>query len=686
MVTITTLQSQTSLASAKRDLAYRIEIDGLRALAVLAVIANHYHASLLPLGYLGVDVFFVISGFVIAGALAGRTDESLGAFLAGFYARRVKRLLPALMLCVAITALLTAFFVPMPGGYLKTGFFALFGLSNLWLFHQSSDYFADSTALNPFTHTWSLGVEEQFYFVFPILFWTVMRFLGVRGVVWAVAVLSAVSALSWGWAVVNEPIAAFYLPVFRFWEIGLGAGLFLLGVEIKGRVARHAATLKVLCMAGQIALMAGLVPVGGELARMLVVVLSGVLVMLTGPEAAPAWVLRGRGAVYLGGLSYSLYLWHWPVMVLFAWTVGFSGATVWLALGLAIALAHLSHRWVEQPLRHAKWGRTPWRECLVGLGLAGVAGVAVAGIVKAPGGALYLGRPAMLDAVGVGSLTDPYVSDAGAAWTGDACVLSANSQVGHIIASEACVVGAPLENADSRLLVIGNSFSAAFVQAFDGLQEAVPELGAVSAIVTSSWGASLAPGLPNNGPWDEANAYYWAEVVPALVEDLSPGDRVMIISDIAGFSPTLTATQDATREAALKRDAAEEALRVFSETLATRGIGLSVLGPLPFARDANCSPEQAQAQWFRRAAVNCTFFTREETRARMAQMRQMLQRLEVGGYLRVLDLFHYFCDSEVCDYIDSDGQLLYRDVWSHPSAEAARAVRPFLAQHLQEAR
>jgi hypothetical protein len=164
--------------------------------------------------------------------------------------------------------------------------------------------------------------------------------------------------------------------------------------------------------------------------------------------------------------------------------------------------------------------------------------------------------------------------------------------------------------------------------------------------------------------------------------DLLPGDRVIIMSDIAGFSASLAATNNKAQIAAQRRDAAKNGLGAFAETLSARGIGLSVLGPLPFARDANCTPAQAQPQWFSPAGQSCTFLTREETRTRMTQTRQMLNGLEAEGILRVLDLFDYFCESDVCDYLDAQGQLLYRDIWSHPSVEAARAVRPFLAQHL----
>lgn len=132
---------------------YRSEIDGLRALAVVAVIINHFNKDILPSGYLGVDIFFVISGFVITSSLTKHPSKHLGDFLLGFYTRRLKRLVPTLVLCVVITSILICLFAENPRVSLRTGIASLFGLSNLYLLRESTDYFADSTDLNAFTHT-----------------------------------------------------------------------------------------------------------------------------------------------------------------------------------------------------------------------------------------------------------------------------------------------------------------------------------------------------------------------------------------------------------------------------------------------------------------------------------------------------------------------------------------------------
>jgi hypothetical protein len=150
---------------------YRPEIDGLRAFALIAVIINHFNRALLPSGYLGVDVFFVISGFVITSSLSKRSFNSFGEFILTFYARRIKRLIPALVLFVVITSLMISMFNPNPGPDIGVGWRALFGVSNIHLYRQSADYFSTSIDLNPFVHTWSLGVEEQFYLLFPLIAW-----------------------------------------------------------------------------------------------------------------------------------------------------------------------------------------------------------------------------------------------------------------------------------------------------------------------------------------------------------------------------------------------------------------------------------------------------------------------------------------------------------------------------------
>ena len=149
--------------------AYRAEIDGLRAFAVLAVIVNHINKDLLPSGFLGVDIFFVISGYVITSSISRRSSKDFCEFLISFYERRVKRLIPALAVFVLVLSLMVHLIVQNAGRYYMTGALSLFGLSNIYIFSALGSYWGFDSIMNPFTQTWSLGVEEQFYIVFR--FW-----------------------------------------------------------------------------------------------------------------------------------------------------------------------------------------------------------------------------------------------------------------------------------------------------------------------------------------------------------------------------------------------------------------------------------------------------------------------------------------------------------------------------------
>jgi peptidoglycan/LPS O-acetylase OafA/YrhL len=370
----------------QHEAPYRPEIDGLRALAVVAVIVNHLGKDLLPAGYLGVDIFFVISGFVITSSLAGRTGESLGDFLASFYTRRIKRLVPALVLCVVATGFLLCLFDPTPAASLRTGLAALFGLSNLYLFKQASDYFGNAAELDPFTHTWSLGVEEQFYFVFPLLFWLTHR----GRFVYLVAGLSAASLAGFVFLYGTHQPAAYFLMPARLWELGAGCLLFRMAgwpSRAAGRAVPLAAT-------------AGLVgalfvpPSLAVPATIAVVVLTAILIASLRPGTAAYALFAHPWAVYAGTISYSLYLWHWSVITLSRWTIGIHAWTVPLQLGLMLLLAAASYRYVEAPLRRAEWSARRWRPIGYGLGASAAGSLALLYLLRVDAGSLFTGKRA----------------------------------------------------------------------------------------------------------------------------------------------------------------------------------------------------------------------------------------------------------------------------------------------------
>ena len=363
-------------------LGYIPAIDGLRAVAVVSVILFHLWPKLLPGGFTGVDIFFVISGFVVTGSLLGRQFDSLGQLAKWFYARRLMRIMPALVAMLLAAILATQLFVPqawLSNSIAQVGRFALFGLSNVVLATDTETYFGPQAAYNPFTHTWSLGVEEQFYLLFPLLlYWHQRLHSGPKAVRW-VAILTGLSLLICAILAAFAPKFAFYLIFARFWELGAGMLLCLTRDRWLGWAKRQRwlGPVSALLIAAGFAISEGplfpfpfaLLPVLGT---------AGLIATICAGRALRA--LASKPMVAVGLLSYSLYLWHWPVFVLFRWTGGLHTLNLQLAaLAIAVVLAILSYFLIERPLRSNKRIASAPRGRVV-------AGVSAAVIVAALGG------------------------------------------------------------------------------------------------------------------------------------------------------------------------------------------------------------------------------------------------------------------------------------------------------------
>jgi len=353
-----TKASISDLAGVHSRASYRPEVDGLRALAVIAVIINHFNKDILPSGYLGVDIFFVISGFVITSSLAGRSSKGFGDFLAGFYVRRIKRLVPALVLFTVIIGILICLYNPTPDVSLKTGLAALFGASNLYLLKESTDYFAASTELNVFTHTWSLGVEEQFYFLFPLVVWFTgfgrSTANGSRNLFVTISLLAVVSFTSFVYLYqTNQPVAYFLMPT-RLWELGAGCLLFL-GLKHSDRFLRTLKIIPPLAVTAAI-VMVLYTPLRFAIpATMVVVILTVILIGCLRSGTAAYSLFTYKPLVYIGQISYSLYLWHWGILSISRWTIGIYWWTVPFQVALMMMFSMASYKYVEVPLRQSNW-------------------------------------------------------------------------------------------------------------------------------------------------------------------------------------------------------------------------------------------------------------------------------------------------------------------------------------------
>jgi peptidoglycan/LPS O-acetylase OafA/YrhL len=642
-------------------------IDGVRGIAVLAVIANHLGDHFLESGFLGVDIFFVISGFVISASLSARKRSTLSSFLIDFYARRVRRLLPALIVCVLLTSICLALVNPAANQSIKTGMFALVGASNLYLWLQSSNYFAESAELNAFLQTWSLGVEEQFYLIFPLLFWCFTRRLG--------QVLIGLSLLSFSmfwFAMKASPSSAFYLMPMRFWELGLGAIVYWFASRRESRSTSIALTRIPTSVILVLLLLVLHAPIEWQTLSTPIVVLLTALMLWQIFEREPlpvSNIVSSSALRYVGRISYSLYLWHWAVFVLSRWTIGVEPWTWPIQLALSWLLADLSYRFIENPLRNVSWPQASIST--VGFGVAGsAASVALLWVLAVPlSGRLFTGNTPPIEAYGVHTLTNPYRVEGGAGvWQGRECVMADNADVGGLYSAANCTLGA---GGGPRLLVLGDSVSASFIAGFDRLVRDREW----SVTLVSAWGASPVPEVPNRTAWSAANEDYWVRVVPSLVSELRQGDAILLINELAGYSPRTATELSQSRLAALERG-----LRRWGKELQAYGISLHILHGYPMVRELQCDPALAVPQWFAPFGSPCRFQTKAALLSRRSSLDLLLRQLEQEGLIEVVDLFDVFCPTDLCTYRGPGGEILYRDVFSHPSIEGSRASGALIAE------
>ncbi len=348
----------------KSDPKYRPDIDGLRAIAVLSVFLFHLNSSYAPGGFLGVDVFFVISGFVVSGALHGLKPDNTVHYLSLFYSRRLARLIPALMTMLLGTALLSVIFVPRAWLSLlseSTGSYAFWGLSN-WLLERNTDsYFSPRSEFNPFTHTWSLGAEEQFYLIFPLIFFLWLSNREKKGPLATAGrlLLPTLTAISLAVCILwssKRPDGAFYSILARFWEMGLGSILFQISL-MQMRLSLPSFFKKNCSLIGLALLAIGFAFADGKhfpFPWALPVVLGTLLLIHGGQyQNSIQQILGSKLLVWIGLRSYSIYLWHWPLIVILRWTIGIESPGSQLgALITTFLLAELSYRFIETPLRH----------------------------------------------------------------------------------------------------------------------------------------------------------------------------------------------------------------------------------------------------------------------------------------------------------------------------------------------
>jgi peptidoglycan/LPS O-acetylase OafA/YrhL len=674
---------------------YRPEIDGLRAFAVVAVIINHFNKDLLPSGYMGVDIFFVISGYVITSSLADRKSKNFLDFLIGFYERRIKRLVPTLVVFVLITSVLISLFNPEPGVALGLGWRSLFGISNISLYRASTNYFAESTELNPFTHTWSLGVEEQFYILFPFLIWFSgfgqQTAKGARNLFFWVGAMTIASLIGFIYLYqVNQP-AAYFLTPPRFWEMAAGCLIFI-GFQKRARIEQALEQvpplLVVMVMVGVMFL-----PVSAAVpATIGIVVLSAILIACLKQGTAAYRFFTLKKIAYVGLISYSLYLWHWTVLSISRWTIGIHWWSVPFQVGLMVLMAIGSYQWIESPIRHSNRWRQSKSSLLTFsllLPLIGSAALVRTFGKSQIGSYFFIGDKRVTEQLGgLGSTARTHYATSG--WSTEKCAFTGKKDSGRDLLLEDCHLkydqGTGRQKS-KKILVIGNSFSVAQIRMYESLSA-----DGYRVYLTSGWGCQIVKTLKTqNSGWKESCEFYNGPVIPKLIKDLSAGDVLLMISDVSTFATEhnneLSGLDQGENEILIngkpsslddRLAEARKELESIIHQMKTKGVRVVIQDMTPLTRKYP-EPSTCIDPLGIKGASNCVFYEKGRHKIARAKFSEMLKALSrENSNLYILDLFDLLCSKSRCDYTDGTGNLLYRDaahLSDYGSLQASKVLR-----------
>ena len=400
-----------SSVNSQRSLRYRPDIDGLRAIAVISVVLFHaFPDSIFKSGFVGVDIFFVISGFLISTIIfkgmnrrIEETGESRPFSFIDFYSRRVRRIFPSLVFCL-LTFLVLGWFVLLPDEYSLFGKHTLGAsayVSNLLLWSEAGDYFQTASQTKPLLHLWSLGIEEQFYLIWPLVLFIAYK---LNFNIFTLALVGALASFGFELSSVHDnPTSAFYSPFLRFWELMAGSLLAWLykgemftgianraGPYLSAVLLRNSEKADSVRLCGNILSVIGLVLILTAVFALdnkdfpgykaLLPVMGAVLMIAAGKEAfLNRYLLSNRVVVWFGLISYPLYIWHWPFLS-FAWIVGGEMPQLKVRIGcvvLAVIMSAVTYYFVEPRLRWGRYGGYKTAGLLSVMIAIGVAGYSI---------------------------------------------------------------------------------------------------------------------------------------------------------------------------------------------------------------------------------------------------------------------------------------------------------------------
>lgn len=667
---------------------HRRDIQGMRALAVIVVLLFH-GGGWLPGGYVGVDMFFVISGFVITLLLMREWAENGRIDLVQFAVRRFRRLSPPLAITVAIT-LLISLVVASPLGQMQmigaTALGAMLFVGNLAVLKTSAGYFHPAAETNPLLHTWSLSVEEQFYFVFPLLLlvayvigrrlrwrWTPIAIVGAATVVsFAITMLPYVGVQL---PAHRTPQTVFYSPVTRVWEFGIGSLLALAGpaAQLTRRLSSIAAA--VLSLAALTWCMFAFTSSTNHPGPITVVpVLATALLIAASADAASpqARLLGSRPMHWIGDRSYGWYLWHWPAIVFVAGSLT-TNRVVLLAVSLStVVLAMATYRWIEQPMRVRNPLRFPRTSRLVLVSL---------GVPALMAGALWIG---VREGFG-NSTVQAYQADILPAHSGAARGCD-NSLLEPVWRSDTCTwrpASAPAADAP-WLYLVGDSHADHFSETMLGVADTLGRpLRIATAQACPFTGVTVARG--GGQIFDIGCRDYNVELVDFLVEQ-PPGTVVISNSNAywsstdsgAGYGDDLTFDTEAKRR--LLRESAEALVRRLEQA----GHQVLVVHTVPdWSLDTVWAPLHCTLFDITGGDCRASMSLDESTAQRSIERELIREAVEAGGGT-MIEARDVLCRDGVCP-TERDGVILYRDD-NHISRRAGEMLVPLFADTITSER
>lgn len=679
-----------------RPSSYRPEIDGFRSLAVIAVIINHFNPTALASGFLGVDIFFVLSGFVVTSSLANkRSDSSWQKYLLTFYSKRVKRLWPALVTCIIITSVIGCLVIqptPLtPLTSLRTGMTALIGLSNLYLFKNNTDYFGEPAEFNLFTQTWSLGVETQFYLVFPIIlglagFSGKRRYKGARNLFFTILSLSVISLLGYLQLSQVSISAAYFLTPTRFWELGAGCLTFLaINRFSKSSLEQYKIVISFLSTF----LVIGVFFLSKDFqifSTVTVVFLTCIVIWSFDSKSFLVTIFSSKWIVQIGLLSYSLYLWHWSVIVISRWTIGIYAWTIPFQLVLIIILALISYNCIEKPLRYIEWSPAKLKTIGYGLATSLICAVLLFILEKPLYGKLYTGK-----SFPESGMTSFKVSE-------DYQPCNNSESVSSNFAECSYPPVSSFSTLPKTIYFVGDSHNGALQALASRLiaEEVIPRIVMVEK-KACFFSTSLLRETRNGEKMTECledNRSFLSKVI----ENGRKGDIVVLTNRYKPYFAAPNYKGDLTRwkqgDFSLllnnSKLSQKEALSYYSnelveisKRLSQKGISLVVQTPLP---DWKNLPKECQKQWFNPSFLlpkDCELNFKSESESHSLILRKFQQAEAKSSNLYIFDPFPTFCNSEKCSPVLSNGKPLFRDS-NHLNNYGAEYLYSDFAEFLKE--